>query len=204
MIAGSVTLRGSGTESDPEPAFNRRRHGVLGIGDALIHTNPTLGQGTALAMRAAQWVAQQAIGDKDPYEDARRFYRWAQLELHPWYETQISADRATEARLQSGIDDTSSLGSDEQVTIDACASEDADVMRARARVRHLMDHPDAAYAEPDISAKIALWRSSHPRRKDVFDGPARTTWRSIVNNPGQPRAGTAPAAVPVRRNRSTS
>jgi len=26
MIAGSVTLRGSGTESDPEPGFNRRRH----------------------------------------------------------------------------------------------------------------------------------------------------------------------------------
>jgi hypothetical protein len=29
MIAVSVTLRGPGTESDPEPGFNRRRHGPL-------------------------------------------------------------------------------------------------------------------------------------------------------------------------------
>jgi 2-polyprenyl-6-methoxyphenol hydroxylase-like FAD-dependent oxidoreductase len=157
--------------------------GILGIGDTLIHTNPTLGQGTALALRTAQWAAQQAIDDEDSYEIASRYHRWALQELHPWYELQVSADRATERLLQSGIDGTASLDSDERAIVEACAFQDADVMRARARVRHLMGHADEAYAEPGIRAKLARWRSLHPRHHDICDGPERITWTSIVGAP---------------------
>ncbi|EGX61810.1 MULTISPECIES: NAD(P)/FAD-dependent oxidoreductase [Streptomyces] len=162
--------------------------GVVGVGDTLIHTNPTLGQGTALALRTAQWVTQQDLTGESPNEFAGRYHRWTLQELRPWYEMQISADRATATRLASGIYGRPSLSSDERAALGACALEDTDIMRARARVRHLMDHPDEAYAEPRIRAKVARWRSSHPGHEDIFDGPARTTWHSIVGAPERSEA----------------
>lgn len=154
--------------------------GVVGIGDTLVHTNPTLGQGSALALRTAHWVARHAASDEDPYDFACRYHHWALRELRPWYETQISADRATETRLRKGIEG-SDPASDERATIDACAREDSDIMRARARVRHLMEQAHEAYADPEFRARITRWRSSHPRAEDNFDGPARTTWQSILS-----------------------
>ncbi|MEE1736989.1 FAD-dependent oxidoreductase [Streptomyces sp. BE147] len=154
--------------------------GILRVGDTLVHTNPTLGQGIALALRTAQWVAQQAIEEENPYDLARHHHQWALRELRPWYETQIAADQATEARLQAGISESIPVTSYERAAIDASAFEEPSIMRARARVRHLIDRSDRAYEDPDIGAALARWRSSHPRPEDVFDGPARTTWQSIV------------------------
>ncbi|MFI6277875.1 FAD-dependent oxidoreductase [Streptomyces sp. NPDC050988] len=154
--------------------------GIVRIGDTLVHTNPTLGQGTALALRTAQWVAEHAADEEGPYDFSSRYHHWALQELRPWYETQISTDRATETRLLRGIEGTDP-GSDQRAAIDACAREDSDIMRARARVRHLMEHAHEAYAEPAIRARLTRWRSSHPRAADIFDGPARNTWQSILS-----------------------
>ncbi|MEV8333892.1 FAD-dependent oxidoreductase [Streptomyces niveus] len=155
--------------------------GILGVGDTLVHTNPTLGQGTALALRTAQRVAQQPIEGEDPCNLADDHHLWALRELHPWYETQTAADRVSEARLQSGISATAlppaSYG---RVAADAGTLEEPEILRARARVRHLMCRAEEAYAEPGVQAALARWRSSHPRPDDVFDGPTRTTWQSIV------------------------
>ncbi|WP_330351740.1 FAD-dependent oxidoreductase [Streptomyces sp. NBC_00582] len=154
--------------------------GMVRVGDTLVHTNPTLGQGAALALRTAQWVARRAAGKADPYDISCLYHHWALRELRPWYETQISADRTIETRLRKGIEGTDPVA-DERAAIDACAREDSDIMRARARVRHLMEQAHEAYAEPEIRARLTHWRSSHPRAADIFDGPARTTWQSILS-----------------------
>jgi hypothetical protein len=156
--------------------------GILRVGDALVHTNPTLGQGTALALRAAVWVARQLADAEDPYEFAHRYHHWALQELRPWYETQVSADRATAIRLQQGSEELDLPACDERAAIDALAREDPDIMRVRARVRHLMEHPDAAYTEPGIRTKLTRWLSTHHRLEDIFDGPTRTDWRAIVGS----------------------
>ncbi|MFJ8752101.1 hypothetical protein ACIREO_22630 [Streptomyces sp. NPDC102441] len=156
--------------------------GILSVGDTLVHTNPTLGQGTALALRTAQQVAQQAIDGEDPYDVARRHQQWALQELRPWYEMQIAADRASEVELQAGVAGTAlPPASYNRAAVNACALEEPEIMRARARVRHLMDRADEAYAEPGVRTTLARWRSSHPHPAKVFDGPTRATWQSIVS-----------------------
>lgn len=174
--------------------------GILRLGDALVHTNPTLGQGAALALRAAVWVAQQLTAVEDPYLLAGSFHRWALQELRPWYETQVSADRATSSRLQQGIEQPALPAYDEQAAIDAFAREDPDTMRARARVRHLMEHSDKAYKDPDLRRKLTHWRRSHPQPENIFEGPTRNTWEEITARPERPSpphpAGRRPPADP--------
>ncbi|MEV6421689.1 FAD-dependent oxidoreductase [Streptomyces sp. NPDC051662] len=177
LAMGGLNNRWTPLADDTGPVVT----GVLSVGDALVHTNPTLGQGTALALRTAQWVAQQAIEGETSYDVARHHHRWALRELRPWYDTQIAADRASEARLQCGISGTALPPTPyERAAVDACALEEPEIMRARARVRHLMAHADEAYAEPGIRATLDRWLSSHPRPDDVFDGPARATWQSLM------------------------
>lgn len=175
LAMGGLNNRWTPLTDDTGPVVT----GIIGVGDTLVHTNPTLGQGIALALRTAQWVAQQAIEGENPYALACRHHHWALQNLLPWYETQISADRATETRLQAGLSGMAALP-DERAAVDACAFEEPDVMRARARVRHLIDHADKAYEEPGIRLTLARWRSSHVWPDDVFDGPARSTWQEIV------------------------
>jgi hypothetical protein len=79
--------------------------GIVGVGDTLVHTNPTLGQGTALALRTAQWVGRQALTD-DPYDLACRHHAWALHELLPWLNAQITSDHTTESTLRDGISET--------------------------------------------------------------------------------------------------
>uniref|UniRef100_UPI003F496395 hypothetical protein n=1 Tax=Streptomyces chartreusis TaxID=1969 RepID=UPI003F496395 len=154
--------------------------GIVGVGDTLVHTNPTLGQGAALALRTAQWVAQRTDQVTNPYDFACCYHRWTLRNLRPWFDTQVSTDRATEARLRKGTEGGGPV-SDQRATIDACAREDSAIMRARARVRHLMEQGHEAYADPEIQARLEYWRSSHPRTRDIFDGPDRTTWQSILS-----------------------
>jgi hypothetical protein len=78
MIAGSVTLRGSGTESDPEPAFNRRRHTVLG---RQVEVDEGAARGVVIAVgrmapplhRVNTWMNRQEGGSTWPEDDDRQF-----------------------------------------------------------------------------------------------------------------------------------
>ncbi|MFD7866030.1 FAD-dependent oxidoreductase [Streptomyces sp. NPDC059783] len=175
LAMGGLTNKWTPLVDDAGPVVT----GVLSVGDTLVHTNPTLGQGTALALRTARWVAQQPLGEEDPRATARRHHQWALRKLRPWYDTQIAADRASEARLRAGIAGTA-LPPTERMAVDACALDDPEILRARARVRHLMTHAQEAYGEPGIRATLRRWISAHPHADDIFDGPNRTTWQSLI------------------------
>lgn len=72
--------------------------GLIGIGDSVVHTNPTLGQGAPLTLRAAQWLAAHAGRPADAAL-ATDYHRWAAAALKPWFDTQVLADRANQDRL---------------------------------------------------------------------------------------------------------
>ncbi|MFH7596334.1 hypothetical protein WDV06_14690, partial [Streptomyces racemochromogenes] len=67
-----------------------------------------------------------------------------------------------------------------------CALEDPEVMRARARVRHLAEPPGRAYADPAVRARVARWLADRPGWVPHAVGPDRSAWEEL----------TASASVP--------
>ncbi|WP_329410108.1 FAD-dependent oxidoreductase [Nocardia vinacea] len=164
--------------------------GLLGVGDSVMHTNPTLGTGIPFALRTAAWVAANADRPADA-ELVVSHHHWITQTLGPWFDHQVSADKASEDRLRNGTELTISAPNvpyDDTATVlraalPWCALEDPQVMRTRARVRHLMALPDDAYTAPGIHERITEWLADHPNFTPPQQGPDRALWEQLTNPP---------------------
>lgn len=159
--------------------------GLVGVGDAVTHTNPTLGQGVALALRAAQWVARHAENAaEDPAAFTVDHHRWAARALRPWFEAQVAADRAGEARFNAPAAPQAgplTPAAREKAALAACAFDDPVVMRARAQVRHLLLPAEQAYGTAEVRSRLARWLAEHPDFTPAFDGPTREEWERLTD-----------------------
>ncbi|MFD7618315.1 NAD(P)/FAD-dependent oxidoreductase [Streptomyces sp. NPDC059802] len=160
--------------------------GLVGIGDSLAYTNPTMGQGVAMALRAGQWVAHHAGTASDPASFTAEYHRWAARALRPWFDVQVAADRASAAQLSNPTrmsGEPPTAAGRERAALAACAFDDPLVMRARAKVRHLVLTADQAYGTEEVRARLAHWLGEHPDFTPAFDGPARAEWESAMGHP---------------------
>ncbi len=147
--------------------------GLVNTGDSLVHTNPTLGHGAALGLRAAQHLADRldaTVADPMAYHD------WTVRELRPWFDAQVAADRANEQRLTA----SSPLPDRRAAAVAACALDDPVVMRARARVRHLLSPADEAYRTAEVDRHLTAWLSANPDFTPTHDGPTRAQWDALL------------------------
>ncbi|MFF2997827.1 FAD-dependent oxidoreductase [Streptomyces sp. NPDC057950] len=119
--------RWTGLADDEGPVVT----GLVNAGDSLIHTNPTFGHGVALGLRAAQHLATHV--DRIA-ADPLGYHTWTAQALRPWFDAQVTADRADGQRLA----ESSPLSDRRAAARTACAFDDPVVMRARAQVRHLL------------------------------------------------------------------
>ncbi|NEC93551.1 FAD-dependent oxidoreductase, partial [Streptomyces sp. SID12501] len=108
--------------------------GLVPVGDALTHTNPTLGQGTSLALWAAHRVARSAHREPGTLRFAAEYHDWAVLTLKPWFDFQVVADSAIGERFATRAGRTGTAR--EVAALFDCALEALEAMRARAKVRH--------------------------------------------------------------------
>ncbi|MET9437242.1 FAD-dependent oxidoreductase [Streptomyces sp. NPDC006551] len=154
--------------------------GVIRVGDALVHTNPTMTQGISLALRAAERIADTAHRADRPDEFALSYDRWTRDVLKPWFDLQVSADRENERRLSGSVpaclDDSARL----RAAWFACALEDPVVMRAWAQARHLMRTPHEAFAAPEIRDRVEKWLRRQSQLPPSPSGPSRETWEMVV------------------------
>ncbi|WP_326769727.1 FAD-dependent oxidoreductase [Streptomyces sp. NBC_01591] len=157
--------------------------GLVGVGDSVAYTNPTMGQGVAMALWAAQWVAHHAGAASDPASFTGEYHRWTARTLRPWFDLQVAADRANAAQLSgparvSAEPPTAAVR--RSAALAACAFDDPLVMRARAKVRHLLLTADQAYSTEEVRARLAHWLDEHPDFVPRFDGPGRAEWESAT------------------------
>ncbi|MGE7439942.1 FAD-dependent oxidoreductase [Kitasatospora sp. NPDC001175] len=147
--------------------------GLVNAGDSLVHTNPTLGHGAALGLRAAQHIAthvDQIAADPNGY------HTWTAQALRPWFDAQVTADRANEQRLTE-----SSPSSDRRAAaLAACAFDDPVVMRARAQVRHLLQPAEDAYGTDEVDRHVTAWLAARPDFSPQHDGPTRDQWDALI------------------------
>lgn len=147
--------------------------GLVNAGDSLVHTNPTLGHGVALGLRAAQHLATHV--DRIA-ADPIGYHTWTAQGLRPWFDAQVAADRGNERRLTE-----SSPSADRRAAaLAACAFDDPVVMRARALVRHLLKPADAAYGTDEVDRAVVDWLDAHPDFSPTHDGPTRDQWDALI------------------------
>ncbi|MFC5911399.1 hypothetical protein [Streptacidiphilus monticola] len=151
--------------------------GLISAGDSAIHTNPTLGQGIPLALRAAEWIARHDLSDPDL---TTSYHQWRVDHLKPWFDAQAAADRANQERLRAGVHGAPPppVTGDAllHAALPACARDDLEVARVRAQVRHLLLTPDQALAQPHIRTRVQAWLRSNPHFDGVPEGPDRSLW----------------------------
>ncbi|MFD9358617.1 NAD(P)/FAD-dependent oxidoreductase [Streptomyces sp. NPDC060031] len=152
--------------------------GLVPVGDAITHTNPTLGQGTSLALWAALRVARTAHADPGSVRFAAEYHAWAVRTLKPWFDFQVVADTAIGERFATRAVRTGTAR--EVAALFDCALEDPEVMRARARVRHLAEPPERAYADPQVRARVARWLAARPGYEPNAAGPDRGEWEKLT------------------------
>lgn len=147
--------------------------GLVGVGDSVVHTNPTMGQGIVLALWTARWLADHA--DRTAADPAA-YHAWTRRTLRPWFDAQVAGDRAIEQRLAAAPPLTR-----EGAARSAAACDDPVVMRAQAQVRHMLRTPDEAYGTEEVRGRIAAWLADRPGFTPSYDGPTREEWRLLVD-----------------------
>ncbi|MGW6705437.1 NAD(P)/FAD-dependent oxidoreductase [Streptomyces sp. NPDC054956] len=152
--------------------------GFVPVGDAVTHTNPTLGQGISLALWAASRVARTAHQDPGSVRFAAEYHAWAVRTLKPWFDFQVVADEAIGERFATRAG--RSAAARDAAALFECALEDPEVMRTRARVRHLADSPERAYADPEIRARVTRWLADRPDYVPNDAGPSRAQWEKLT------------------------
>ncbi|MFD3875231.1 FAD-dependent oxidoreductase [Streptomyces sp. NPDC058623] len=172
LAMAGLDNRWTGLADDDGPVVT----GLVNAGDSLIHTNPTLGHGAALGLRAAQYLAGHA--DRIAV-DPTGYHAWTTRELRPWFDAQVAADRANEQRLAASAAPPEDRWAAARA---ACAFDDPVVMRARAQVRHLVRPAADAYGTDEVDRHVTAWLAAHPDFSPRPDGPTREQWTALVPN----------------------
>lgn len=140
--------------------------GIVVIGDAALHTNPTLGRGVSMGLCHAQHLADVADGAADdPLEFANNFATWTDDSLGVWFDTQVAADATTIERLAAGLRGERLAPPDHPAARFAaaaflCAQHDEAVGLAVARLAHLFAPPAEAFGNADVAGRVTEFLST--------------------------------------------
>lgn len=176
---------------------NRRRNlvdsngpiigGVVALGDAALHTNPTLGRGISLAFWHAQHLAEVAgSAADDPVRFVQNFHNWTTENLGVWFDTQVAVDAANLGRLEAGLrgerlPPSTDPKSRFQAAAFACAEHDSVVGNAVAAIVHLLKQPMEALGDPIVADRIQKYLSTNPDLERKPDVPNRHEFEKLVS-----------------------
>jgi 2-polyprenyl-6-methoxyphenol hydroxylase-like FAD-dependent oxidoreductase len=160
--------------------------GLVLVGDASLHTNPTFGRGVSLALAQAQRLADTVEQvDDDRVAFVAGFEAWTAAHLGVWYESQVAADRGGLERLAAGLRGEHLPSSDDPISrfiagLFALAPTDPAVARALARVGHLLLTPSDLFADAEVVNKVGAYLDAHPVIDPPVPGPTRAQFVDLV------------------------
>ncbi|WP_426574021.1 FAD-dependent oxidoreductase [Aquihabitans sp. McL0605] len=159
--------------------------GLVPIGDASLHTNPTLGRGTAMAFWQGQQLANRMADPWEPIGLVDEMDRWTQENLGIWYDTQAAADAAGIVRLEAGIRGERLPMPDDPMArfvagAMALAPTDPAVGSAVTRVVHLLASPMEAFGATDVAQRVTEFLETEPDLEPHPEGPTRAAFEAIA------------------------
>lgn len=160
--------------------------GIVAIGDAALHTNPTLGRGISMGLMHARHLAEVAhLATDDPVGFVETFSAWTDDQLGIWFDTQVAADSSALARLAAGllgtrlppVDDPSARFASAAFL---CAQHDEVVGTAVAKMAHLFAPPAEVFSDPVVASRINDFLNSGVSLDRPADVPSRAAFESLV------------------------
>lgn len=161
--------------------------GIVVVGDAALHTNPTLGRGISMGLMHAQHLARVAHeAEDDPIGFVNRFSVWTDQHLGTWYDTQVAADAGALDRLAAGLEGRRLSPPDDPSARFAaaamlCAIHDPVVGVAAARVAHLFAPAAEAFGDPNVSSRVAEFVATGPSLERSPDVPSRAQFEALAS-----------------------
>jgi len=175
---------------------NRRRNlvdgngpivgGLVALGDAALHTNPTVGRGISLAFWHAQHLAEvSGTAADDPVSFVQNFHDWTLENLGVWFDSQVAVDAAGLARIDAGLRGERLPASTDpkvrfQAAAFACAQHDTIVGNAVASVVHLLKPPIRAFGDPAVATRVQEFLATNPDLDRKPDVPSRQEFEKLV------------------------
>ena len=160
--------------------------GLVAVGDAALHTNPTLGRGISLALAHAQHLASvMAEHAADPVAFAQRFHEWTEEHLVGWFDGQVAADAVALQRLEAGLRGVRVAPPTDAMSTFvagafACAEHDAVVAASVASVVHLFALPALAFADPEVGERVRRHLATTPPAARPADVLSRADFEAIM------------------------
>lgn len=164
-------------------------HGVVAIGDALIHTNPITGRGCSLAwVGAFELAAALREHAGDPEALALAYDAAIEREVVPWYRMQVQQDRdaiETSQAQRRGEDPFQLVRPDgtndprafmRSVLRDGllpAIRTDLHVMRRFMRIMNLLDPPEDLMRDPAFFGRVVACYNARHDREPTRPGPPR-------------------------------
>ena len=161
--------------------------GIVLLGDAALHTNPTLGRGISMGLMHAQHLAEVVhLAVDDPAGFVESFSAWTDEHLGVWYDSQVAADANTLERLAAGVRGERVTAVDTPATrfaaaAFACAAHNEVVGTAVAKMLHLFAPPHEAFGDPSVAVPITEFLASGPSLDRPPDIPNRKVFESMLS-----------------------
>jgi 2-polyprenyl-6-methoxyphenol hydroxylase-like FAD-dependent oxidoreductase len=139
--------------------------GVVSVGDAWACVNPSTGRGMSLGLAHAALLrrALRETGD-DPVELIRAFAAATELELTPWYDATVSADRARLAEIDAlrlGLTPPAPANS-VVAALPAAMSRDPEIFRAGLEMIGCLALPRDVFSRPGLAGKVLEYADGGP------------------------------------------
>ena len=148
--------------------------GFVLLGDAVDHTNPTLGRGVSLGLLQAQALARTAEqAAACPIDHAVAFDAWTEAHIGPWFASQVANDGAYLAAQAASIAGKEAAPTPEvrfHRAAQALAETDEEIALAAAREAHMLTAPGAVARDARLSARVRAFMERNPQA-----APSRAT-----------------------------
>lgn len=192
-------IEGAEGVGEPQPfggIENRRRKlvdeegpvvaGMVLLGDAAMHTNPSLGRGVSLAFSHAQYLAH-SIDEAfaEPLDYVAAFEAWTDENLGEWFDTQVQLDAELSARFHALAKDLPLPELSERGRFGAAmqilAQQDAVVAAAFSRVQHLLTKPSELATNLEVGRRVAAYLRETAQLPDMTQGVTRAEFAGWVS-----------------------
>jgi 2-polyprenyl-6-methoxyphenol hydroxylase-like FAD-dependent oxidoreductase len=154
--------------------------GMVLLGDAAMHTNPTAGRGLSLAFSHALHLASTIDGIESLPDFSLAFDEWTDANIAAWYQLQAGADASMVRRMEAAVRGEQLPPPDRMEQIRAvviAVSKQAGpgALRLR-RVRNLVELPGSVLADPAVLAAATAYLDQHGVEDGASMGPSRASF----------------------------
>ena len=170
--------------------------GLLLVGDAAVHTNPSAGRGVALALAHARALADVLdYAKKEGHDSAKLAENWEQITselFDPWLNSQIQIDHEHRIRIRASIEGRqwaiSNNNLSSRLSNGLMALRDCPIVGAAGdRLFNLLSPPEDIYRNREVMRRV-LRETRSGLHKPVRIGPSRQEYERLIRETQQCRS----------------